>query len=61
MRNSRYVDGFGCVIDLVYDPVSADANPPFAIAASEFFATWRPWNHRQTLKTRHHARHHLCG
>jgi hypothetical protein len=55
VRDPRHIDGSRRVIDDVNDPVIADANPPFVIAAFEFFAARRPGSRCQLLKVRYHA------
>jgi len=42
VRDSRHIDGSGRVVNDINYPVVANTNPPFLIAALEFFAARRP-------------------
>jgi hypothetical protein len=44
VRDPRHIDGSGNIVNDVNDPVRTNTNPPFVIAALEFFAAWRPWS-----------------
>jgi hypothetical protein len=61
MSDPRHVYRLGRVVNLVYDPVIADANPPLAIAALEFFTARRPGSRREAFQTGHDAGDHLGG
>jgi hypothetical protein len=41
MRDPGYIHGLGRVVNLVYEAVIADPNPPFVMAALELFAARR--------------------
>jgi len=61
VRDPRHIDGSGGIVNDVNDPVIADTNPPFLIAALEFFASGGPGIGRQIFETRNNAGNQLCG
>jgi hypothetical protein len=42
MCDPRYIERSGRVVNDVHNPVNTNTNPPFVVAALEFFAAWRP-------------------
>jgi hypothetical protein len=60
VRDPRHIDDSSPVVNDVNYSIIADTDPPFLIAAPEFFAAGRPGNLRQMFKTRHNAGHYLC-
>jgi len=61
VRDPRHIYGSGRVVNDVNDPVVANTNPPFLIAALEFVASERPGSGRQIFETRHNPGNQLCG
>ena len=59
VRDSRHIDGSGHVVNNINYPVIAKTNPPFLVAALEFFAARRPRSQRQMFETPHHADNHF--
>src|SRR5271167_2692981 len=59
VRDSRYVDGSGRVVNDINYPVVANANPPFVVAALQFFAARRPRSRRQMFETGKNVGNHL--
>jgi hypothetical protein len=61
MGNPGHVDCFSVIVYDVHNPVIADPNSPFLVAAPQFLAPRRAWCRRQTFEAWHYPGDHFYG